>query len=595
MKIIVSTLNSKFTHTSLSIRLISNWLTRHGHDSTWLEYTINSPIYPIVGALYKEQADLYIFSLYIWNGDLMRQIASELKSLMPNVKIAFGGPEVSFDSPLELERSPYVDFIVRNEGEIATEALVRAIKEKSDLSHVEGLTWRNADKIVSNKPSEPVAMDEIEFPYPDVANLKDRILYYESSRGCPYNCSYCLSSTFKGIRFKSIDLVKQDIKQFMGASVRQVKWIDRTFNADPKRALEIWQYLASEDDGHINHHFEITAELLRDEDLAFLSEVRKGLFQFEIGVQTTMPEASEAVNRRLSFDKLAKPVYELQKNENIHVHLDLIAGLPYEGYDRFLQSFDDVYGLKPQVLQLGFLKLIKGSGLRNQSDIFAYVSQSAAPYEVMANRFISFDEMLRLKDMEEVVEHLHNSKRFIKSLKYLLEMDSRPSIAFTKFADWLRINGHFDEAIKGEKWYALLWDYFNEQSKPKEETKKLFVFALMMDYMATTGKQAPTWLNDLAAATDGKAEVFEIAKTEAFENIYPTLGNLSPKERIKKIRYVGLKGINATTVTENGDDRGVKIHKEIVALSESDCMIIVDLNDRHPVTERYKIDLFLKE
>ncbi len=595
MKIIVSTLNSKFTHTSLAIRLISNWLSQHGHDSKWLEYTINSPIYPIVGELYKERAEVYIFSLYIWNGDLVKQIASDLKKLMPHAKIVFGGPEVSFDAQTTLENSPFVDYILRGEGELATQALMAALKENQSLEEVQGLTWRSSEGIKSNPLPAPVNMDEIQFPYPDVTEQKDRILYYESSRGCPYNCSYCLSSATKGIRFKSFERVVSDLEQFVDAGVRQVKWIDRTFNADPKRARAIWELLSRLDDGRINHHFEITAELLTDEDLSFLSQVRTGLFQFEIGVQTTMREASEAVNRRLSFEKLAKPVYELQKNRNIHVHLDLIAGLPHESYERFLKSFDDVYGLAPQVLQLGFLKLIKGSGLRKEQTRYGYISQSSAPYEVMASDAISFEEMLKLKDMEEVVEQLHNSKRFDLSLMYLLAQYERPSVAFTSFANWLRGSGAFEEAIKGERWYLLLSQFYLNTFKPTEAVRQLFLIALISDYMAATGKQIPDWMGALISLTDAKAEAFELAKTEIFNRRYTALSELSPKERIKKIRYAGIQSMKNSQIPATFEKKGVKLHKVKVALSESDGMIVVDLTSKHPVTERYGIDLFLKE
>ncbi len=360
MKIILTTLNSKFTHTSLALRLIGNWLNERNIPSKWLEYTINTPIYQIIGDLYREQPDLLIFSVYIWNGRETRMIANELKKLLPNCRIVFGGPEVSFDSIPELEKNLYIDAIVFGEGERAVEQLIQEWTKSADSVHLEsvsGLTWRNKGQVIMNGPQEPLNMDLLAFPYPDLDKLNNRILYYESSRGCPFNCSYCLSSATKGVRFKSDEAFEADMLRFLEAKVMQVKFIDRTFNADPKRGLRLWKWLAAHDNGITNFHFEITAELLRQEDLNFLSQLRPGLFQFEIGIQTTMKEASEAVNRRLSFDNLKIPVIALLASGNVHVHLDLIAGLPNESYERFLQSFDECIQFRPSSSPTGFFKI----------------------------------------------------------------------------------------------------------------------------------------------------------------------------------------------------------------------------------------------
>lgn len=597
MKLLLTTLNSKYTHTSLAIRDITNWLNTSGIKSSWVEYTINTPIYDITGDLYRQKPDILIFSVYIWNAYETRIIAEQLKKLMPNLIIVFGGPEVSFDSALEMESHDFIDFIVRGEGEQVTEELMAALlvsntkksemKIDTNFAAIKGLTWRNDNQIIVNENQEPISMDQLAFPYPDLQALSNRILYYESSRGCPYNCSYCLSSATKGVRFRSDNLVKKDLAQFIEANVKQVKFIDRTFNANPDRALALWQYLASEDKGHTNFHFEITAELLRDKDIEFLKTVRAGLFQFEVGIQTTMKEAREAVNRRLSFNQIRMPVQALLSAENLHIHLDLIAGLPYEGYDRFLTSFDEVYALNPQVLQLGFLKLIKGSGIRSQEMQHGYIYENGQPYEVLQNKYISFESLLKLKDIEACLEHLHNSKRFKYSLKHMIAAFETPSAFYECFSKWLRAQGYFNEAIKTENWYLLLWKFGQGVLKSEIALEKLKA-SLMVDFMSALGKQLPEWLID-ENGMDIKSEVFEIVKQPEFEVIVESCKGVSPKERVKKIRYIGVSEKSKHAISEILQDKVIKLQTNTSQKS----ILIVELNEKHPVTELYSIYLFV--
>lgn len=615
MNIVLTTLNSKFTHTSLALRLIGNWLNANGHESQWQEYTINTPIYNIVGDLYRLKPDVLIFSVYIWNGEQSRQIAAQIKKLLPGTLIIFGGPEVSFDSAGELTNSPFIDFIVKGEGEESVLKLIQAIKayaKPSDIKlgtqkdspvfdmtssafiqaieAISGLVYRLGETVVELPITEQFNMDHIVFPYPDLDQLSDRILYYESSRGCPFNCSYCLSSATKGVRFRAVDLVKEDLLRFIKAGVRQVKWIDRTFNANPDRALEIWEFLAKEDLGYTNFHFEITAELIREKDLEFLETLRPGLFQFEIGVQTTMAEAGEAVNRRLSFDKLSVPVLRMQSWENIHIHLDLIAGLPYEGFERFLKSFNQVYSLNPQVLQLGFLKLIKGSGIRSQEQLYGYIYEDYAPYEVLANHFISFDEMLRLKDFEECLEHLHNSKRFVLSLNVILKHYISASDFYLNFSQWLRNQSYFDEAIKADRWYELLYEYISQEELTHKDST-LVAACLLIDYMAAQGRTAPDWLFETLSLTDGKAQLFELVKSESFVLDFPHLKSIAPKERVKKIRYAALPEKTRSIFNELLKNQSI-----IMAIDPFEYgLLVVDPAHKHPVLERYPIYYYHKE
>ncbi len=590
MKILLTTLNSKFTHTSLALRLISNWLNERNQPTTWAEYTINTPLYQILGDLYRHKPDVLIFSVYIWNGTETRILAAQLKKLMPKLIIVCGGPEVSFDSNMELRNSPFIDYIIRGEGEQATEQLMNALTTENNeeaLAAIKGLTWRRHSEIVDNPDQDHLNMDLLAFPYPDLDTLEHRILYYESSRGCPYNCSYCLSSATKGVRFRNLDLVKADLKQFLAAEVTQVKFIDRTFNANPDRALLLWQFLAQEDRGFTNFHFEITAELLRPADIDFLKTVRPGLFQFEIGIQTTLKEAREAVNRRLSFDQIKAPVKAVLDAKNLHVHLDLIAGLPFESYERFMQSFDEVYALNPQVLQLGFLKLIKGSGIRAQELMHGYIYEDQQPYEVLQNRYISFEEMLKLKDFENCLDHLHNSKRFVNSLELIMATEVQPSQFFERFSQWLRAEGYFGEPIKTERWYSLLLDF----AKAQENTSE-FIFSmkacLIVDYMAALGKQPPEWLLK-DQAVDAKTETFDLVKQPQFENQFPSLALIPPKERVKRIRFIGITKETAEVLAKTSELQIIKLQTN----TSQNSILIVELSEKQLVTERYSTYLFV--
>lgn len=592
MKTILTTLNSKYTHTSLALRVISNWLKQREIEVEWVEYTINTPIYTIIGNIYRQKPDVLIFSVYIWNAKESRQIAAQLKKLLPETLIVFGGPEVSFDSAAELKAYPFVDFITRGEGESVTEHLLRELGKlpnERNFKTILGLTWRDEVDIIVNGDQQPLLMDLSTFPYPDLEQLSHRILYYESSRGCPFNCSYCLSSATKGVRFRSDELVRSDLMCFIAAKVAQVKFIDRTFNANPNRALELWKFLADEDLGYTNFHFEITAELLRDEDIAFLKTVRIGLFQFEIGIQTTMEEASEAVNRRLSFHQLKVPVKTLLEAGNIHIHVDLIAGLPHEGYERFLQSFDDVYALNPHVLQLGFLKLIKGSEIRRNSEKHAYIFEDYQPYEVLQTKYISFDEMLMLKDLEESLEHLHNSKRFAYTLKYMMAIFERPSQFFVEFSMWLRKQGYFEEAIKLERWYELIWMFCVDQNSSQVDLLILRA-SLLLDYMSSLGKQPPEWLSG-KMTTDVKSNTFELVKNKSFGLIFPHLAELSAKESVKKIRYAGATKALIDAMKQILLDRVIIIQTKVCL----EGILIVELSEKHVITERYETYLFIEE
>ena len=392
MKILLTTLNSKFIHTNLAIRYLKSY-TKDLVDADIREYTINNDLDYILKDIYKNDYDVILFSTYIWNVLDIVKLCENIKKVKPNTIIGLGGPEVTYDSENAMEKYPFVDYILCGEGELVFRDLVMYLQGNKNIEDVEGIVYRNNGEIVVNRPKELLQnLDEIPSPYEnlDPKEYENRIVYYETSRGCPFNCQYCLSSTLKGLRYFSIDRVKKDLKALIDARVSQIKFIDRTFNANKKFAKEIMNFLMENDNDYTTYHFEVTAHLLDDDMLEFLSNCKEGLFQFEIGVQTTNQKVLDAVGRRDDFTKLSKVVKKIASYRNIHQHLDLIAGLPYEDYASFENSFNDVFNLGIEHLQLGFLKMIKGTGVRKTANEHGYKYKDYPPYEVLYNNYISY-------------------------------------------------------------------------------------------------------------------------------------------------------------------------------------------------------------
>ena len=485
MKILLTTLNSKFIHTNLAIRYIKESI-KDLIDVDLREYTINNQLDYILKDIYLKDYDAVFFSTYIWNVYDIVKICENLKKVKPNLIIGLGGPEVSYDSEESMEKYQFVDYILRDEGEMVMRDLVKHFRGEMSIEDVDGITYRQDGKIIRNKTRELLKdLDLIPSPYEnlDVKEYENRIVYYETSRGCPFNCQYCLSSAIKGLRYFSIDRVKRDLKNLIDARVSQIKFIDRTFNANKNFAKEIMEFLMENDNGYTTYHFEVTAHLLDDDMLEFLKDCKEGLFQFEIGVQTTNQEALDAVGRRDDFEKLSYVVKTIESYQNIHQHLDLIAGLPYEGYDSFEKSFNDVFGLQIEQLQLGFLKMIKGTGMRARAEEFEYEYKDYAPYEVLSNKFISYDEILKLKDIEDILERYYNSNNFSLSVKYIIENYYSESAFkfFEEFATYFDEMGYFHLAQGKNQLYSILLDFYKEKIG---ENYDLFMEILKYDYVS---------------------------------------------------------------------------------------------------------------
>jgi radical SAM superfamily enzyme YgiQ (UPF0313 family) len=419
MKVILTTLNSKYIHTNLAIRYLKEYV-REINPVEIIEFTINQTTDSIVGELYKQEADLIGFSTYIWNIEETLKIAKTLKIVSPNIKILLGGPEVSFDIYSIMEENSYIDYIIYGEGE---ETFMDLISGKP-LNDINGLAYRNEKRqIVINSPRELIHdLSSIPSPYETLGDeFKNKIVYYESSRGCPFYCKFCLSSTIKGVRYFPIERVKRDIFNLIKGGVSQVKFVDRTFNANKKYSKEIMEYIMELDPENINFHFEVTAHLMENDTLEFLKKPKEGLFQFEIGVQSTNKKTIDAIGRVTDFDKLRTVTKRIKSYRNIHQHLDLIAGLPYENYDSFRKSFNNVYDIRPEKLQLGFLKLLKGSELRINEKEYGFKYLDVPPYEVLENNFIKYSEILKLKMIEDLVEKYYNEGYFTHSIEFLIK------------------------------------------------------------------------------------------------------------------------------------------------------------------------------
>lgn len=539
MKILLTTLNSKFIHTNLAIRYIKESI-KDLADVEIREYTINNQLDYILKDIYLAGYDAVFFSTYIWNVYDIVKLCENLKKVNPKLIIGLGGPEVSYDSEEAMAKYEFVDYILRGEGEMVMRDLVKYFNGEMDIKDVDGVTYRCGDEVVKNKERELLKdLDLIPSPYENlnVKEYENRIVYYETSRGCPFNCQYCLSSAIKGLRYFSIDRVKRDLKKLIDAKVSQIKFIDRTFNANKKFAKEIMKFLMENDNGYTTYHFEVTAHLLDDDMLEFLKNCKEGLFQFEIGVQTTNQEALDAVGRRDDFEKLSHVVKTIESYQNIHQHLDLIAGLPYEGYDSFEKSFNDVFALQIEQLQLGFLKMIKGTGMRARAEEFEYEYKNYAPYEVLCNKFISYDEILKLKDIEDILERYYNSNNFSLSVKYITENYYSESAFkfFEDFASYFNEMGYFHLAQGKNQLYSILADFYKEKIG---ENYDLFMQILKYDYVSL-GKisSVPNIFNKLEVK-DMKARVHEfLHDRENLEKYLPKHVDTPAKYILKYIHF----------------------------------------------------------
>jgi len=508
MKILLVAVDAKFIHTNLAVHCLREYAGKYKDHIQIAQFSINNTREEILRGIYLEHVDVVAFSCYIWNINIILSVIKCLRKVQPQVKIWLGGPEVSYYSQDYLANYKEIDGIVIGEGEQTFCGLVRYyLGEINVLSGIKGIAFRksaeinNAEimnygagddgEITVTSPREPLSLDTVPFPYEDLESLNNRIIYYESSRGCPYGCSYCLSSAHRGVRFRDMELVKKELKIFLEGKVPQVKFVDRTFNCNKAHAMEIWRFIKEHDNGVTNFHFEITADLLDEEELELLESLRPGLVQFEIGVQTTNPETMKAINRTVDFKKLAENVKRLRKAHNIHQHLDLIAGLPLEDYASFEKSFNDVYRLRPDQLQLGFLKVLKGSLIEKDCEKYGIVYSSEPPYEVLYTNHISFDEILELKGICNMVDVYYNSGQFSYSLEFMEHFFESPMKMYLALYRYYERNGLYTLEHSRMRRYDILYDFFKDMIKTCKESpdEEIDVFKeiLIYDYCLREG------------------------------------------------------------------------------------------------------------
>lgn len=489
-------INSKYIHSNLAVYCLRAYAKPYMDEIEIAEYTINQQIDDILMSLYQKKPDILCVSCYIWNIEYVERVIKEIHKLLPDVPIWLGGPEVSYDARDVLKRLPEVTGVMKGEGEVTfLEVMDYYHGKRDDLSKIPGLTCRGADEIIET-PWRPVMdLSKVPFVYEHIEDFEHKIIYYESSRGCPFSCSYCLSSIDKCLRFRDLNLVKKELQFFLDHKVPQVKFVDRTFNCRHEHAMEIWRYIKEHDNGVTNFHFEVAADILRDDEIELISDMRPGLIQLEIGVQSTNLDTITEIHRKMDFKKVADIVTKINAGHNIHQHLDLIAGLPYEDLESFKQSFQDVYEVRPEQLQLGFLKVLKGSYMERQKEAYGLVYKDTPPYEVLYTKWLPYDDVLALKKVEEMVEVYYNSSQFTNTLRLLeREFDTAFSL-YETLAQFYEKKGYDQMSHSRMARFEILYEFISEIAN--EEKLPLYQELLTYDlYLRENVKNRPDFAGE---------------------------------------------------------------------------------------------------
>ena len=528
MNIVLAAINAKYIHSNLAVYSLRAYAQQYKDEIQIAEYTINQQIDDILMDLYKKKPDILCFSCYIWNLSYVEELVRELGKIFPSVPIWVGGPEVSYDTKDVLERLPEVTGVIFGEGEKTFLEVVEYYHGKDmQLSEIKGIAYRGEEgEFLQNSWREVMDLSEVPFVYHDMADFKNKIIYYESSRGCPFSCSYCLSSIDKCLRFRKLELVEKELQFFIDEEVPQVKFVDRTFNCNHKHAIAIWKYIKEHDKGITNFHFEVAADLLNEEELKLIESMRPGLIQLEIGVQSTNEQTIREIRRTMRFEEVARIVQRINQGENVHQHLDLIAGLPYEGMESFQKSFDDVYRLHPEQLQLGFLKLLKGSYMNEKAKDYGCVCKGKEPYEVLGTKWLSYGEICRLKGIEDMVEVYYNSGQFCHTMKAMEGYFSDAFSMYETLADFYEKKGYFGISHSRIRRYEILMEFLEER---EVENLSYFKELMILDLYARENlKTRPVWAADRKAYKE-KIQEFYTKEAEAPEVLQDYAG-YQPKQ-----------------------------------------------------------------
>ena len=496
MKILLAACNAKYIHSNLAVYDLQAYASDYADHIVLKEYTINQQKDDIMRDIYLEHPDVVCVSCYIWNLSFVKELMADLIKILPGADFWVGGPEVSYDAEKFLTENSEFKGVMVGEGEETFKELAGYYVEKNpqDLKDMTGICYRDGDQIIHNGWRQIMDLSSIPFIYKDLSEFKNRIIYYESSRGCPFSCSYCLSSIDKKLRFRDTETVKKELQFFIDNKVPQVKFVDRTFNCKHDHAMAIWKYINEHDNGVTNFHFEISADLLREEELQEMSTMRPGLIQLEIGVQSTNPDTIKAIHRTMDFEKLKGIVDRIHSFGNIHQHLDLIAGLPYEDYDSFRNSFNDVYALKPQQLQLGFLKVLKGSHMMEMCREYGIVYKTQEPYEVLSTKWLDYDHVLKLKTVENMVEVYYNSGQFQNTLEYLENFFPDAFSIYERLGSFYMEKGYGDVSHTRMRRYEILLEFLEDVPEiSMDQVKDQMVYDL---YLRENLKSRPGFARD---------------------------------------------------------------------------------------------------
>lgn len=506
MKLLLCAVNAKYIHSNLAVYSLKAYTEQaaaeHGWEVKLKEYTINHYQDDILQDIYREKADVVVFSCYIWNMNIIYDICEDLKLASPNTEIWLGGPEVSYDSEKVLKEHPEAALVMSGEGEKTFEELLKGTERRM----IPGITYRTGSEVKINPVAELLSMDDIPFVYKNMKDFEHKIVYYETSRGCPFSCSYCLSSIDKTVRFRSLEKVFEELDFFIENKVPQVKFVDRTFNCNRKHARAIWNHLLEHDNGITNFHFEVSADLIEDADLQIMEKMRPGLIQLEIGVQSTYLPTIKEIHRTMDLEKLRGKVRSIKKMKNIHQHLDLIAGLPFEDLSTFRKSFNDVYAMEPDQLQLGFLKVLKGSYMAENAKAYDLVYRHKPVYEVISTKWLSYDDVLLLKKVEEMVEVYYNSCQFRYTLAYLLHFAAAPFDFYKELGEYYVENELHDRKHNRSARYEILLAFAKECGYGDAQVvRELLTYDL---YLRENMKSRPAWTKDLSRWNKDYLEFF---------------------------------------------------------------------------------------
>lgn len=604
MKILLTAINAKYIHSNLAVYNLRAYAAHYAKGMTASdtveigEYTINNQMEDILEGIYKAKPDVLMFSCYIWNIAYVEELAEEFHKLRPEVPIWVGGPEVSYETESFLICHPQITGVMIGEGEKTFCELaeyyageirsnkeakeikeIQTIKQSVNLGEIAGIVYRNEEEIVFTAPREMLDLSDIPFCYDEAGDFKNRIIYYESSRGCPFSCSYCLSSVEKQLRFRNTELVKKELQFFIDREVPQVKFVDRTFNCNHAHAMEIWSYIKEHDNGITNFHFEISADLLKEEELALIGTMRPGLIQLEIGVQSTNGVTIKEIHRTMQLERLKEVVREVQKHENIHEHLDLIAGLPFEDYDTFAKSFDEIYELRPNQLQLGFLKVLKGSYMYEHAKEYEITYHSRPPYEVLKTKWLPYDDVLKIRQVEEMLEVYYNSGQFEVTMKVLGVLFKSAFFLFQDLGKFYEKKGYFGMSHARIRRSEILLEFV-------EET-----------FSADTEKENLQEVQNLCEISDIIKEslIFDLYYRENCKSRPAWAKDLSTWKQVTRIYCKNGKQSHVECFSYRFPDKGERVLKELPERAEKPLYALFDYTDRDPLDHQAKVTWIMED